>query len=63
MTFFNWSMGGSGGETVSQWVWIYVVFTVVFTLATLAVWYYLVVYRERRGLRRNDEEEGLTGED
>jgi Mg2+ and Co2+ transporter CorA len=46
MTFFNWS--GDGKARISSYLWIYVVITVVFTLMTVGLWYFLVVYRKKR---------------
>ncbi|KAI1133267.1 hypothetical protein F5Y10DRAFT_260148 [Nemania abortiva] len=39
MTFFNWQ-GTDGESTVSSFIWIYVVFSVLFTALTLLAWYY-----------------------
>jgi hypothetical protein len=62
MTFFDWSAAaGSENGTVSKWIWVFVVMTLALTAFTLALWYYLVVQRERR--RANtDEEMGLMSD-
>ncbi|KAK3313297.1 hypothetical protein B0H66DRAFT_565797 [Apodospora peruviana] len=56
MTFFNWSPGGGASDgpnntsddVVSSWLWIYVLFTVCATAATVFSWWYFVVYRHSR---------------
>jgi hypothetical protein len=55
MTFFNWF--GAGGEVVSPYFYIYVIFTVFFTLLTLGSWWYFVSYRHSRGQNTSLEEE------
>ncbi|KAH6625485.1 hypothetical protein C7974DRAFT_202158 [Boeremia exigua] len=45
MTFFDWK--GDGSERVSSYLWIYVVVTVVFTMITIGLWYYFVIYKRR----------------
>jgi len=52
MTFFNWGTDESGGNSVSKYIWIYVVLAVSSTLFTLATWFYLVIYRERSQARQ-----------
>lgn len=71
MTFFSWSAGGSNdghdntsNAVVSPWLWIYVLFTVVATAATVASWYYFVVYRNSRAWKlKRAKEKGLFGEE
>ncbi|KAM7201063.1 hypothetical protein V8F20_005072 [Naviculisporaceae sp. PSN 640] len=71
MTFFNWSPDGSSegpnntsDEVVSPWLWIYVLFTAIATAATVASWYYFVVYRNSRGWKlKRAKKEGLMGEE
>lgn len=55
MTFFNWF--GSNGAVVSPYFWIYVLFTVVFTLLTLGSWWYFANYRHSRIRKPTSEEE------
>ncbi|KAI1086228.1 hypothetical protein F5B19DRAFT_176247 [Rostrohypoxylon terebratum] len=38
MTFFDWKL--TAGDMISPYIWIYVVTTVVLTVATIAIWYY-----------------------
>jgi hypothetical protein len=58
MTFFNWfNADGAGAPQVSSYFWIYVVFTVFATIATLLCWWYFVVYR------RNKTKKGKADED
>jgi uncharacterized membrane protein SpoIIM required for sporulation len=45
MTFFNWS-DAQGKTRVSSYIWIYVLVTVLFTVSTLGLWYFFVVYRK-----------------
>ncbi|KAH8746302.1 hypothetical protein F5882DRAFT_422864 [Hyaloscypha sp. PMI_1271] len=47
MTFFNWG-GSNGAAVVSSQIWIYVLFTVCFTLLTVGTWYYFVIWRQSR---------------
>jgi heme/copper-type cytochrome/quinol oxidase subunit 2 len=49
MTFFDWSGDSASGEKtrVSSYVWIYVVITVIFTVVTVAAWYFFVILRRR----------------
>lgn len=42
MTFFDWS---SLNPEVSYYVLVYVVITVAFTLLTIGMWWYFVIYR------------------
>lgn len=54
MTFFDW--GGSDGKTrISRYLWIYVTVTVFFTLITIGLWYFFVIFR-KVGRRMKDEE-------
>ncbi|KAF1948779.1 hypothetical protein CC80DRAFT_599444 [Byssothecium circinans] len=56
MTFFNWS-GNGGSPSVSNYVWIYVLVTAIFTVVTLGMWYYLVVWRPKyEATTRKDDE-------
>ncbi|KAH8789951.1 hypothetical protein F5882DRAFT_493652 [Hyaloscypha sp. PMI_1271] len=55
MTFFNWF--GSGGAVVSPYFYIYVLFTVCFTLITLGSWWYFVSYRHSSRQKSSLEEE------
>jgi Mg2+ and Co2+ transporter CorA len=48
MSFFDWS-SGDGKARISNYLWIYVVITVVCTMITVGLWYFLVVYRKKRG--------------
>jgi uncharacterized membrane protein SpoIIM required for sporulation len=59
MTFFNWS-NDPGSPTVSMYLWIYIVMTVLFTSLTVGLWYYIVVFRPSRG-KVKDDEQGLMG--
>jgi len=43
MTFFNW--GSENGSIVSSYIWIYFLITAIFTVATLVLWWYFLVYR------------------
>ncbi|KAK4215506.1 hypothetical protein QBC37DRAFT_458744 [Rhypophila decipiens] len=71
MTFFNWSPGGSSDgpnntsdEVVSSWLWIYVLFTVFATSATMLSWWYFVVYRHSKAWKlRKARNDGLLGEE
>jgi len=47
MTFFDW-FTDDGTTRISSYLWIYVVFTVVFTMITVGLWYFFVVHRKRR---------------
>ncbi|KAI0478283.1 hypothetical protein F4859DRAFT_479212 [Xylaria cf. heliscus] len=49
MTFFNWQ-AGDGESTVSSLFWVYIVFSVVSTAATLLVYYYFVATRPKKSL-------------
>ncbi|KAI2616117.1 hypothetical protein GGS26DRAFT_453179 [Hypomontagnella submonticulosa] len=55
MQFFNWIPDGDA-TVVSHYFWIYVLVTVVATLATLGTWYYCVLWRHRTQKRTPDEE-------
>jgi len=55
MTFFNWF--GTNGAVISPYFWIYVLFTVFFTLLTLGSWWYFVSYRHSRAQGPTSEEE------
>jgi len=55
MTFFNWF--GTNGAVVSPYLWIYILFTVFFTLLTLGSWWYFVSYRHSRPQKQTSEEE------
>ncbi|KAK5657643.1 hypothetical protein OQA88_2715 [Cercophora sp. LCS_1] len=46
MTFFDW--GSPDGAIVSSYIWVYVLITTVFTVGTLILWWYFLVYRARR---------------
>ncbi|KAK5633815.1 hypothetical protein RRF57_009529 [Xylaria bambusicola] len=46
MSFFDWS-GNNGQPLVSKYIWIYVLCTVLVTLVTLGLWYFLNIYRRR----------------
>jgi hypothetical protein len=56
MTFFNWPEKPGGGPVVSTFIWIYFLITAIFTALTLAIWYYVVIYRPKK--KRKDEETG-----
>ena len=47
MTFFNWS-NEPDSPTVSEYIWIYVLITVIFTALTIGLWYYIVIVRPSR---------------
>jgi Mg2+ and Co2+ transporter CorA len=47
MTFFNW-FPDSGPARVSSYLWVYVLITVLFTVATVGLWYFFVVHRQNR---------------
>ncbi|KAF2969200.1 hypothetical protein GQX73_g4308 [Xylaria multiplex] len=49
MTFFNWQ-AEDGESIVSSFVWVYVVFSVVSTTATLLAYYYVVTIRPKKAL-------------
>jgi hypothetical protein len=55
MTFFNWPQG-SGAPAVSAFIWIYFLVTAVFTILTLVIWYYIVIYRPSRKMKAGQEE-------
>ncbi|CZR63864.1 uncharacterized protein PAC_13761 [Phialocephala subalpina] len=60
MTFFNWS-GSNGNAEVSGYIWIYILVTVCFTLATVGTWYYLSIWRHSRPSKpKSEEEEALV---
>ncbi|KAF4967946.1 hypothetical protein FSARC_4599 [Fusarium sarcochroum] len=46
MTFFEWN-SDAGGASVSGYVWIYAVATLVLTTLTVGCWYFVTVYRPR----------------
>ncbi|KAF2477888.1 uncharacterized protein BDR25DRAFT_250230 [Lindgomyces ingoldianus] len=52
MTFFNWS-NQPGTQTVSTYLWVYVLITISFTALTIGLWYYIVVFRHSRGKRKD----------
>lgn len=56
MTFFDWS--GPDPE-VSSYVWVYVVITVMFTLLTIGLWWYFVIYRQRIARSKVIDEEEM----
>ncbi|KAI3336225.1 hypothetical protein F4824DRAFT_462584 [Ustulina deusta] len=49
MTFFNWQ-ANDGEATVSSLLWVYIVFTVVSTAATLLTYYYAIALRPKKTL-------------
>ncbi|KAF3004729.1 hypothetical protein E8E14_008971 [Neopestalotiopsis sp. 37M] len=55
MTFFNWS-SDNGEPIVSEYFWVYVVFTIVCTLLTVGLWYYFNIFRRSRRRPRDLEE-------
>ncbi|KAI0127540.1 hypothetical protein BJ170DRAFT_683378 [Xylariales sp. AK1849] len=57
MTFFDWS--GPSGATISGYFWIYVVFTVFFTLLTIGTWWFFVIYRPSRHHTKTLEEDRI----
>ncbi|KAF2003563.1 hypothetical protein P154DRAFT_573160 [Amniculicola lignicola CBS 123094] len=52
MTFFNWS-SDPGSPTVSAYLWVYVLMTVLSTSLTIGLWYYVVVYRVKRAQKKD----------
>ncbi|KAF3059977.1 hypothetical protein GL218_05118 [Daldinia childiae] len=52
MQFFNWFPGDDGNTVVSRYFWIYILFTIVLTLLTLGIWYY-VSWREKQQKQHN----------
>lgn len=58
MTFFNWS-GPNGKPEVSSYVWVYVVIAVAFTVLTIGLWWYFVIYRQHQATRRFIDEEEM----
>ncbi|KAH7380991.1 hypothetical protein BKA64DRAFT_685465 [Cadophora sp. MPI-SDFR-AT-0126] len=58
MTFFNWSASDGEGQ-VSAYIWIYVLVTLCFTLATVGTWYYFVIWRQSRLNKEKSDEDDL----
>ena len=56
MTFFNWQQEPSRGPVVSTFIWVYFLITAIFTALTLAIWWYLVIFRPNRRAKVDDEE-------
>ncbi|KAI1184742.1 hypothetical protein F5B17DRAFT_442397 [Nemania serpens] len=46
MTFFNWS-DDTGPPAISKYIWIYIVLATLFTVLTVALWYYFNIHRKR----------------
>ena len=64
MTFFNWNSDGENSVFVSSYIWIYFLITGVFTIATLFLWWYFLVYRRRmraRGPNLKEEQGAENG--
>jgi cbb3-type cytochrome oxidase subunit 3 len=55
MTFFNW-FDSSGEAQVSGYIWIYVLFTVLFTMVTIGLWWYFLIYKTSKAKKPVDEE-------
>ncbi|KAK3378009.1 hypothetical protein B0H63DRAFT_525268 [Podospora didyma] len=61
MSFFNWSPSGASGDQerqpfVSQYIWIYVSVTALFTLATLTLFWYFIIHRPKRARKLDDDD-------
>jgi hypothetical protein len=54
MTFFNWSDGDRKAR-VSNYIWIYVVVTAVFTAITIGLWYFFVLFRRPKASKMDEE--------
>lgn len=55
MTFFDWN-GNDGKTLVSNYLWIYVVVTVFFTAITVGLWYFFIIFRRSRPVKRDEVE-------
>ncbi|KAF7671701.1 hypothetical protein GT037_010223 [Alternaria burnsii] len=54
MTFFDWS-GDDGKTRVSNYLWVYIVVTIVFTALTIGSWYFFVIHRRASEKSVEDE--------
>lgn len=49
MSFFTWfNDDGSSTAQVSNYLWIYVVFTIFSTALTIGLWYYFNIWRKQK---------------
>ncbi|KAI3391293.1 hypothetical protein diail_7624 [Diaporthe ilicicola] len=59
MTFFDWS-GPNGKPEISSYVWVYVVIAVAFTVLTIGLWWYFVIYRQKPATKDTLNEEEMA---